>query len=514
MSGPARKIPRTMATQHPDNATVPPWSKGGGSIEGDDEVHEAYLAYSFYGVEEVMWDSEGKDADLHVVRKLLSRYPDYFRDHVLGRDVFLTYRLPNPFVEAGDRKVFSETLESIPKHYDIGERFYGEAVTTPVFEAVLPLTRSGDELVALHRYYSLVVAGKEDVALTDGLRVRDLVGLIRPKWIEVIPLLEDADSLLGARKILERYLSAVRRPYMRVFLARSDPAMSYGMVAAVLLVKHALGELGALEEEHSVRIFPILGAGSLPFRGHLSPHNVGNVIEEYGGVWTFTIQSAFRYDYPTEDSRSAISVLNSRNPGPKERLDSSADEALRRVIAGYSREYRRLVGGLARLISGIARHVPMRRARKPHAGLFGYSRSVGRTALPRAIAFTGALYSVGLPPEIFAADYLERLSEEDWRVVSSTYRHLGIDLRRALRYYSPESLRILRERAIVKDRLLESLRSSAQFIESTFGSEGDDYSSLKHRALSSLTLVALLEGNGDEVSSNVVEMARLRRSLG
>jgi Uncharacterized protein conserved in archaea len=84
-----------MSTQHPDNAKVPEWAKSE-VIEGEDEVKEAFLAYSMYGVHEVMWDAEGKDVDTHVVRKLLSNYPDYFREHILGKDVFLTYRLPNP----------------------------------------------------------------------------------------------------------------------------------------------------------------------------------------------------------------------------------------------------------------------------------------------------------------------------------------------------------------------------------------------------------------------------------
>ncbi|WP_243680526.1 phosphoenolpyruvate carboxylase [Vulcanisaeta souniana] len=32
-----------MCTQHPDNAQIPNWSRDG-VIQGDDEIHEAYLA--------------------------------------------------------------------------------------------------------------------------------------------------------------------------------------------------------------------------------------------------------------------------------------------------------------------------------------------------------------------------------------------------------------------------------------------------------------------------------------
>jgi len=87
-----------MSTQHPDNVTIPPWSPTE-IIDGNAEVHEAYYAYEALGCQEVMWDSEGKDVDTRVVRKLLSNHWDYFSEHVLGKDLFLTYRIPNPTVE-------------------------------------------------------------------------------------------------------------------------------------------------------------------------------------------------------------------------------------------------------------------------------------------------------------------------------------------------------------------------------------------------------------------------------
>jgi phosphoenolpyruvate carboxylase len=79
-----RKIPRTMSTQHPDNVGVPKWSTDK-IIDGDAEVYEAYYVYETLGCQEVMWDSEGKDADTHVVRKLLNNYWSYFSDHRIGK---------------------------------------------------------------------------------------------------------------------------------------------------------------------------------------------------------------------------------------------------------------------------------------------------------------------------------------------------------------------------------------------------------------------------------------------
>ena len=102
--------------------------------------------------------------DSHVVRKLLSSYSGFFREHVLGRDLFLTYRVPNPRLESADRKVSAEILESIPLASDVASAFYG-ADATPVFEVILPFTKSSSELLDLASYYEMVVAAKGNVRL-------------------------------------------------------------------------------------------------------------------------------------------------------------------------------------------------------------------------------------------------------------------------------------------------------------------------------------------------------------
>ena len=38
-------IPKTMSTQHPDNAMMPAWSTGKSIITNEDEIEEAYIAY-------------------------------------------------------------------------------------------------------------------------------------------------------------------------------------------------------------------------------------------------------------------------------------------------------------------------------------------------------------------------------------------------------------------------------------------------------------------------------------
>lgn len=150
-----RKIPATMSTQHPDNANLPEWCNGT-LIEGEMEIYEAYFAYSQLGCQEVMWDSEGKDVDTRVVRKLLDKFPEFFVEHELGRDIFLTYRVPNPKIEGAERKVFVETLYNIAVACDVASTFYTREVT-PIFEVILPYTTDGVELVWLHNYYRNVM---------------------------------------------------------------------------------------------------------------------------------------------------------------------------------------------------------------------------------------------------------------------------------------------------------------------------------------------------------------------
>ena len=68
-----REVPKTMSTQHPDNVNIPFFSNSS-LMGGEDEVLEAYYAYSHLNCREQMWDCEGKEVDNFVVKKLLSRY--------------------------------------------------------------------------------------------------------------------------------------------------------------------------------------------------------------------------------------------------------------------------------------------------------------------------------------------------------------------------------------------------------------------------------------------------------
>ena len=456
-------IPKVMSTQHPDNAKPAPFADSTGVVKGEGEVDEAVDVFGL-GCDEQMWDSEGKEADQHVVRKLLTGYSRVFDNLRLGRDVALTLRVPNPSVERNMRKSMVEALQSVPSAWDSATTFYGEDADAPIQEVILPLTTSAWELAMVEAYYRRVIVQQEDQMLLGDQLVKDWVGEFCPKELRVIPLIEDMESLLACDSIVEEYVHGRDLPHQRVFLARSDPALNYGVVTAELLLKVALQRLRRLEERIGLGIYPIIGAGSVPFRGHLTPLNVDRALAEYPSAHTFTVQSAFKYDYAREDVRRGIDEILAHEKGEPVPIDEAR---AREVFDRSTAEYQSQVQMLASLISNVAAYVPRRRERRMHVGLFGYGRSLGGgVTLPRAIGFSAALYSIGVPPELLG---MACLDPDDLAYVREVYPSLDGDLRAALRFTNEQRVRELLGERYVKlvaqfaddiDRVHEGLTSA------------------------------------------------------
>jgi len=431
--------PRVMSTQHPDNASVP-FLADGSVIEGDDEIQEAYYVYSHLGCDEQMWDFEGKEGDEYAVQKLLSRHPDHFVEDRLGKDVRLTLRGPNPDVQATEAKVLLEILESVPRSYDTAAAFADEHELprrAPIFEVIVPMVTSAVQLDMVHEYYRRFVVGKGAERIWETRTVADWVGEFRPESISVIPLIEDREHTLAAADIVRQYLDGRDIDAQRVFLARSDPALNYGSLSADLINLVALQRLHDLQEESGVTIQPILGAGSAPFRGGLTPHSAAAVVDAYPSVETYTAQSAFKYDYPVDDVEAAVETLRTRERGPPRGID---EERALAVVDRVADVYGDQVDAVADVVNRVADLVPDRRARKLHVGLFGYSREVGDNSLPRAIGFTASLYSVGFPPEFMG---VAGLTDDDLDFLDRRFPRFFDLLREAARYYNPRSLELL-----------------------------------------------------------------------
>lgn len=493
-----RKIPKVMSTQHPDNVSLPFFAETP-DMSGEDEIQEAYYAFSHLGCEEQMWDSEGKEVDDFVVKKLLTRYPHYFKKRRLGEEIFLTLRLPNPSVEREEAKILVEALESIPRSMDAAKLFYGENPPPPIFEVILPMTTSAEELNRVYYFYKNFISGKQHQAIYPGaITVAEWVGDFLPEEIQVIPLFEDVSYMLKADEILMQYLKDKKETYLRVFLARSDPALNYGIVAAVLGNKIALKRIYRLSQTLEKELFPILGAGSPPFRGNLSPYTVDYVLSEYSYVETFTVQSAFKYDNPIEDAITAIKRIKNFVRYPLEDFD---EKPALEFIEKTSQEYQAIIEKIANLINLLSRYVPRRRMRKLHVGLFGYSRQLGKVTLPRAIGFCSACYSIGLPPEILG---LSALTREELLRIKEIYKNLEIDLSLAMRYFNPKVLEIVPE---VKEKVLKALN-----LLNTLNLKVE--TDLDHREITNRVIKDLKKENYLGLTNLIVEAGLLRRFLG
>jgi phosphoenolpyruvate carboxylase len=303
------------------------------------------------------------------------------------------------------------------------------------------MTTAARELERVRQYYGRFVAGSASARiLPDDDTLERVFGRFSPDEIHVIPLLEDRPRLESADTVVRDYLSETRGTAQRVFIARSDPALNYGMTSAVLLALIALDRLHRLEREVGIPIYPILGAGGAPFRGNLRPPTVRRVLATYPSVQTFTIQSAFKYDYPMDDVKSAVEAL--RTAPRRDATPLADDPHAQAIVEKSTNAYRASVSRVAPLVTSIARHIPRRRMRKLHVGLFGYSRSSGGISLPRAIPFCATLYSIGLPPEILG---IASLDGDDWQWLRDHVPGFEDDLRDAAVFLDPESANDLPE---------------------------------------------------------------------
>ena len=489
------KIPRCMNTQHPDNVRIPFFVEES-IIDKEHEVIEAYYAFSHLGCDEQMWDCEGKEVDNYVVKKLLMKYESFFKEKILGQDIFLTLRVPNPTVEQAEAKILIETLESMPRSYDAAKLFYEKDIP-PIFEVILPMCTSYKSLERIYSYYKNFVVGKQNMPFKEGdITIKEWIGEFKPERVNVIPLFEDLDRMLNPQKILKEFLRDKDFEYQRVFLARSDPAMNYGMITALLSNKIALWKLQKLGRERDIDIYPIIGVGSVPFRGNLSPANVERILQEYPSVQTYTVQSAFKYDNPVEDVIEAIEKIKSHKIGQTVKV---VEKTALKIIRKYTAEYQAIIKEMAPLINEVSKYVPSRRERKLHIGLFGYAREMQGITLPRAIQFTAALYSIGLPPEIFG---LGSLSKEDIDFLREVYIYFEEDLQDALRYLNRDSLKLL------PPKIRENIKN---FLKKNGFSVTPDP---EHKKLSDDIRNLVESRSRQDIQERVINLAHLRNFLG
>jgi phosphoenolpyruvate carboxylase len=500
-----RKIPATMVSQHPDHANAPYWHTDA-FIRNQEEIFEAHSSFFDLGVSEYKWDWEGKFVDEAVVERLLSEYYEDFRTAPLGKDKFLTFRLPNPKVETEFR--LGRAFMGI-----IGAAGLAEAAglhSPPLFEVILPMTESSREMIEIQEAFREISSLKHPLL--------KMAGASTPRSLEIIPLFEQVDVIADSARIVREYIDYYERTfgakpeYLRPYVARSDPALNAGLVPTVIAIKIALSRYKKLEAETGVALFPIIGSASLPFRGGLTPPAVERFVAEYGGIRTALLQSAFRYDYPIEEVRTAIAHLEDALPrGIAMDIPDGEETALFAISRIFEGAYRETIADLAPVINAVASVLPKRRERVQHTGLFGYSRGVGEVKLPRAIGFTAALYSVGAPPELIGTGRaLRNLDDAQKALLRKYYVNIDYDLARMGRYVNKANIDALTLESPGWKRIMEDVAGVQAFL----GTELKPVTG-KEQAHAELTGRIYRELVHHSVSPKLVEEAAvLRRSLG
>jgi phosphoenolpyruvate carboxylase len=500
-----RKISATMASQHPDHAGKPFWySKE--FISTRQEVKECFLTFSDLGISEYKWDWEGKFVDESVVDKLLSEHYEFFQKHPLGKDTFITFRLPNPKVETEFRlgRAFMGILAAAGLAKHIGLH------TPPLFEVILPMTESAGEMIAIQEAFREISSLKHQLYNFTDETI---------KHIAVIPLFETVETMMRSDMILREYVGMHEKQfgftptYLRPYVARSDPALNSGVVPTVLAIKIALSHYADFEEKTGIIQHPIIGSASLPFRGGLTPYTVNQFANEYKGVRTALIQSAFRYDFPLEDVKQGIAQLNDQLPKfDTVKVTVLQEKKIKEIIPHFEHPYRASIEELAPIVNDIAKFLPRRRERVQHIGLFGYSRGVGTVRLPRAIGFCAAMYSIGIPPELVGTGRGLREAKKLGLlpIVEEFYTGFRENMRAAGRFLHKKSLNEL-AKGIPACR---DIQKDVSYIEEYLGEELGPKTTdeIDHGKLTEMVLTALpINKLSPELLS---EIAVLRKSLG
>lgn len=497
-----------MATQHPDNANAPFWEKDGdGFISAQEEMLELSTAFKELGCDEYMWDWEGKYVDEAIVERLLTEYFSYFQKHQLGKDKFLTFRIPNIWQEKGYS--LARAFMSILTAADITRDL--ELNSPPLFEVILPMTTSAQQILHIQKTFTSLAETKHKLFHDKNKNFKN---------IEVIPLIEGVGDMFKIKKLLESYFTNYQKTfhkklnYIRPFIARSDPALISGLIPAVIGSKIALSEMYQWSKKKNIPVYPIIGCGSLPFRGSLAPGYIEKFIGEYRGIRTVTVQSAFRYDFKTSKVKKAINYLKKNLPQTKPFLFSSHEtQNLYKIIQASEKIYRQTITGIAPTIFTMSKFVPNRRERRLHIGLLGYARKIGKLNFPRAINFTAALYSLGIPPELIATGRTLQFIQQNRvyrEIFDCAYLHLKGDIIRAGRRLNKENLKLLSQ----SNKAWKDIQKDVEFIEQyfkiTLGPQ-KPHDFLHRNATSN---VYFLKKNKENFSQAILAAGKLRKSLG
>jgi phosphoenolpyruvate carboxylase len=372
------------------------------------------------------------------------------------------------------------------------------------------MTVNADQLIHMHTLFNKFSKFKSAEFTADRK--------INAENLEVIPLVEGAKNQREISSLLVDYIKKHQKligkkpDYIRVFIACSDPALTEGFITTKLSNKLALVEIKKASDKTGVEMYPFAGAGSLPFRGGITPETVKQFAEEFAGLRTITLQSAFRYDYPVEKVKSAVAYLNKNLArGKIAPLSDSDQKTLNAVAESSSKLYKQTIKQVVPGMEDIFEAVPKRRERRQHIGLLAYKRSSGGLELPRAITFTCGFYSIGVPPEFIASGRtLAKLSGKELELVKNFSPNLISDFVRAGRFLNKDVLNELANTDPGWDDIKQDIEKLSKILKIEFKPETIEQK--EHIKLSSKIFGS--RGSRLKLQKLIAESAILRKSLG
>jgi len=529
-----------MATQHADSATR--------HVPVGEEPDEAILCLKRrdgFGCDEYLVDYMGKLTPYHQVGQIIQKIRQETR-LVPGRDVFVTPRMVSSFQEEPFRQLM--TILAITEGIRYCVQHFKEQ---GIIEVVQAVTAAVEELRQCRERCEglLELVGKHLSMPTKGMELR------------TIPLFGGIAEHISIRQILPMFMKdADVKDYARVFIGKSEASLLYGHLASALSCKIAIAGCHKVEAQSGVEVYPILGGGALPFRGHVTLENAENILEEYRGVRTYTIQSGLRYDHGLKKTRELIRKM--RSAVPKEPLDFDADQlaSMERMIFIFAKNYLLELSEIAEKISTMANYMPNQRDRLLNVEEVAYYRELrnvenilkfcpdkgvkrsimgfAHTAFhkpPRWVKFVASTYTCGLPPEFIGAGSalkeIEASMGREWvnALLGEIYPSFKVDIQFASRFLDRDrDYNILLTR-----RLEESLRALEAFVP--FEEPDNSYIILSRVATSYIKDIlagktsktkklALVVGEGDvseylngtnleNLSRLILDLGRIRRSL-
>ena len=258
---------------------------------------------------------------------------------------------------------------------------------------------------------------------------------------------------------------------------------------------------------------PIIGTGSLPFRGGINPENIEKTLEQYHGIKTVTIQSAYRYDYPLPQVKKSLEYIKRTLAKNRPVIFSDAEfKQLTAINKIFKQTYTEVIEKAAPLINEMAAHVPKRRSRVQHIGLFGYNRGIGRTTLPRAISFTAAWYSMGIPPEFIGTGRALKIAQTKGLLplLEKHFFTLRAELMHAGKYLNQENLQNLAHKQPWAKLVQQDIKLCAEILKIQIGPQKENH--FIHRNLTST--IMLKKQMGMEFTKELTEAGVMRKSLG